>query len=307
MKHTDHWGWMLAVDIFCGGMGGGMLFVAGTAGLLRGAFVFPWQALLAAPLMLALGSSFLILELGRPLQAWRVFLNPKAILTVGAWNMLVAMGAGLLYATFGLPWIPWAGVVPLRQIVALVCALVGLVVSVYPGVLLARHKSRPLWSGPGIAVLFLTSSLATALAAHLIFAWWFPLADVGVRGLLPWMLAALLAAQLLLWPLYVWIKRTGTTRREALAVQPWINGKRAAAFWGLLLGLGTLAPLLLVSLGTSRGVQVAAAGLVLFGGITLRWMVVAAGDFRTWLPGEEAYRARLPKGEEAFLKAWKTR
>jgi len=46
------------------------------------------------------------------------------------------------------------------------------------------------------------------------------------------------------------------------------------------------------------------AVLVLFGGAVLRYMVVASGQDRTWLVGEQAYNARLPHGDEAFLKMW---
>jgi protein NrfD len=44
--------------------------------------------------------------------------------------------------------------------------------------------------------------------------------------------------------------------------------------------------------------------LVLVGGVVMRCLVVYAGEDRTWMPGEQKYRKRLPTGDEPFLKAW---
>lgn len=304
MKHRDEtWGWMLAVDFFFAGMGGGMLLIAGMVDLFLGAGKTSVLGSFLGPLCIAIGASFLILELGRPFQSWRVFMNPKAILTFGAWNMLLAIVCGFAYASFGIGVFPWSEWVMARKILALVSALTGLVVATYPGVLLARHKSRPFWNGPGIMVLFLISSLVTGVAAHilsdLILA--APVTDV-LTGL-PWLAAGLLGFQLLCWLGYIWIKVSGTTAREAAAARRWLTGDLAPAFqFGLLL-LGTLLPLVLVLLPAAV-LKGTGAGLVLLGGMLMRWLVVKSGEERTWLPGEEKYRARLPMGHEEFLKAW---
>jgi len=162
MKHKDiTWGWMLAVDFFFAGMGGAMLLITGITGIFLGEGKTSLLGNIIAPVFIGIGASFLILELGRPLQAWRVFLSPKAILTIGAWCMLLAIGFGLGYASFGIQSLPWSGWIVLRKILAVLCALFGLAVAIYPGLLLSRHKARPFWTGPGMMVLFLVSSLAT--------------------------------------------------------------------------------------------------------------------------------------------------
>jgi hypothetical protein len=55
---------------------------------------------------------------------------------------------------------------------------------------------------------------------------------------------------------------------------------------------------------TSQPAVTVGAVLVVLGGLLMRWMVVHAGEHRTWLPGEQNYLSRLPEGDEAFLKAW---
>jgi len=231
MKHNDNtWGWMLAADFFCAGMGGGMLLIAGVVDLFLGNGHTSLPANILAPLLVAAGAGLLILELGKPLRAWRVFLNPRAILTFGAWCMTLAIGFGLVYASFGILALPWSGWAVVRQILAGLCAAAGLIVATYPGVLLGRHKARPFWTGPGMMVLFLISSLVTASAAHLLFGLVWPPQTGGLQTALPGLLGGLLAFQLLLWPAYLWIKRSGTTEREAQAAAAWIMGEFSQPF-----------------------------------------------------------------------------
>jgi len=300
MKHKETtWGWMLAVDFFFAGMGGAMIVATGISYLFFGDALTSLIGNFAGPVFVAVGAGFLILELGRPFQAWRVFMNPKAILTFGAWNMTLAIGCGFILASFGIESLPWAGWSWAQSILAVLCVLFGLVVATYPGVLLARHKGRPFWTGPGIVSLFLLSSLVTGLAAH-------DLANIIAANASKFngLLAGLLALQIVLWALYIYVKSTGSTDREAIAVQRWLRGDLAAVFWVFLLGLGSLVPLVLFLL-SSNSTAALASILVLFGGAWMRWAVVESGAYRTWLPGEEFYLSRLPKGDEAFLKALK--
>jgi len=309
-KH-EGWGWMLAVDFFFAGMGGGMLVLAGIVELFVGEGRTSFAGNLLGPVFMGVGCCFLVLELGRPLQAWRVFMNPRAILTAGAWIMTLAMIAGLGYAAFGLDpaWFgratfPWQQELSLvRKILAVVCVLTGLVVATYPGALLARHKGRPFWVGPGLIPLFLISSLVTGVAAHFLSG--FALAPgvySPVWSSLPSLAAGLLFFQLLFWIGYLYVKRTGATVAEAASAQKWISGENSASFkFGFMLA-GTIVPLILL-LQPLPALQALGSVLVLVGGVVMRCMVVNAGRDRTWLPGEQKYRGRLPHGDEAFLRA----
>lgn len=301
--HEDTWGWMLAVDFFFAGMGGGMLLIAGVVEWFFGPGRLSWLALLIGPACIALGAGFLILELGKPLRAWRVFMNPKAILTIGAWFMLLAIGSGFIYASFFFNIFPWSASDGGRSFFAIASGLCGLVVAGYPGVLLGRHKARPFWNGPGIMVLFFLSSLLTGAAAHLLCALFvFPSVVDAMSSILR-STAVMLALQLLFWPLYLWIKQTGATDREAKTAQKWVKGDKSLLFWGGLVLIGSLVPVVIIGFGTAITIALAAI-MAIGGGILMRLLVVYSGGDRTWLPGEEVYRARLPGGEEAFLKAW---
>jgi len=312
-KH-DTWGWMLAVDFFFAGMGAAMLVIAGIADLFFDAGQTSLLGNILAPCFVALGAGLLILELGRPFQAWRVFMNFKAILTVGAWCMTLCIIFGFIYASFGIRVFPWSDWVALRKIVAIICLLVGLVVAIYPGILLGRHKSRPLWTGPGMMILFFLSSVITGAAAHLICSLlsspiWvrfgiLPPAEGTVMSAIPGLLAALLLIQLLFWFGYMWIKISGTTEREAKAARRWTSGNYAVAFKVGFMLFGTLIPLILF-LFSGPIVYALGSLLAIIGGLIMRNLVVYSGQDRTWLPGEEEFRSRLPLGDERFMKVLK--
>lgn len=306
MRYKDEgWGWMLAADFFLAGMGGGMLIIAGLADLFIGGGRTSLLGNVLAPVFIAAGPALLILELGRPFQALRVFLNPKAILTIGAWSMSFAIAAGFAFASFGIDWFPWSGSVFLRKLLAVICALFGLIVATYPGILLGRHKSRPFWNGPGMVTLFFLSSLVTGAVAHSLsgMLWDAPVMDT--LHSFPLLTAGLLGMQLLLWFSYIGVKRGGT-EAEAAAARRWTDGDYSISFKVGIIFVGIVLPLVFV---TASGTVAQALGalFVLLGNYIMRLKVVASGEERIWLPGEQEYRSRLPLGDEAFLKAWNSK
>ena len=304
MSHREEgWNWILAVDFFFAGMGGAMLVIAGIVDLFVAGGETSLLGNFLGPVFMSAGSGILILDLGRPFQAWRVFMNPKAILTIGARVMTVSIIVGLAYTSFGISMLPWSGMIVLRKLLAVVCILTGLVVAIYPSFVLGRNKGRPFWSGSGLLSLFLISSFATAASAHILSGMILPPALQAAQGSLPGVTALLLACQLLFWGAYLWVKRSGATAPEAVAAEQWISGKFAAPFKTGFLLAGTLLPLVLLLVPMALA-QAAGALLVLAGGLLMRILVVYAGEERTWLPGEKRYKSRLPGGDEAFLKAW---
>jgi formate-dependent nitrite reductase membrane component NrfD len=284
-------------------MGGAMLLIAGVSDLALGVVKTSLLGNIAAPLFIALGASLLILELGRPFQAWRVFLNPKAILTIGAWTMLVAIGLGLFYASFGIQGMPWSNWIALRKFIALLLILSGLIMATYPGILLGRHKSRPFWTGPAMMMLFLLSSLITGLVAHILSSVILPPTSGDLTNSLKWLVVIFLGMQMLFWIGYLWVKYTGTTEREAIAAKKWIQGNSSYLFWIGFILMGSLLPIILLIL-PAKIYLVLGSVLALLGGALMRLMVIDSGKERTWLPGEIAYRTKLPTGTEEFLKAW---
>lgn len=303
MKYKDEgWGWLLAADFFLAGMGGGMLIIAGLVDLFIGAGRTSLVGNLLAPVFIAAGPVLLILELGRPFQALRVFMNPKSILTIGSWSMSFAIIAGFVFASFGIDLFPWSDMVVLRKILAVICIALGVIVATYPGILLGRLKSRPFWNGPGMVTLFLLSSLVTGAAAHIIsgVVWNAPTMDTLNSFSL--FIVSLLGMQLIMWFSYIWVKRSGT-EMEAAAAQMWTDGDFSISFKVGIIFLGIVLPLVFVTVSGTTA-HVLGALFILLGNLIMRLAVVSSGNERTWIPGEQLYRSRLPHGNEAFLKAW---
>lgn len=290
---------MLAADFFLAGMGAAALVLAAIADL-SGALPVSLATRLLAPVLIACGAGLLVFELGHPFQGWRVFLNPKAILTFGAWNMTFAICLGGVNALGYIPWVAQRVSVltdpSLRTALSVLLLLTGSIVASYPGVLLARHNSRPLWAGPGIAVLFIVSSFLTGTALHMAANFFF---HVNRADGLRWVELGLAAAQTILWPVYLYVKISGTTTHEAASARKWASGPFAVSFWLGLFGGGSLLPMLLLLFAPQ--LALVSALLAMVGGWLLRHMVVHSGQDRTWIEGEERYLSRLPKGDELFM------
>jgi protein NrfD len=309
MKEKHYWGWPVAGYLFLGGLGGGMTIVSTAADLLwgqGGPFAF---GNLAASILIGVGSGLLIFELGRPFRFWRVFSTQKAVMTVGAWLLGLLIVTGVAYFSFWLPFLPWSGLVFLRQILSVINLFLGVGVVTYTGVLLGSMKARPFWNSPALPVLFAVSGLSTGIAAQTLLAGFWPwqgnLADISqASSFLHHLDAGLLAFEVLILTVYVWMMLAWAREESGRAAARWLVGSYALSFWGGLVGLGLLLPLVLYLLGGQA--VVIAPVCVITGGAFLRFLVVYS-DARPWLPGEEKYRSRLPHGDEAFLKALKTK
>lgn len=301
-KH-DIWDWMLAVDFFFSGMGAAMLLFAGIAEFVLENTYLSTIGVLAGAISIMIGSGILIFELGRPFQSWRVFMKPNTLMSFGAWNMTIAIGAGLLLATTWIDFFPWFGIMWIRKLSALGCIVTGFIVAVYPGILLAIHKARPFWTGPGMIVLFFVSSLLTALAGFMLCGLFGEVSPI-VYGVFPYLAAGLCFFQLVIWIGYVWTKSSGVNDKEAIATQRWISGNYASPFKIGFLLMGTAVPFVLFVIPNIIAITIGSI-LTILGGLIMRNLVIYAGQDRTWLPGEVVYRTKLPHGDEAFLqKIW---
>jgi len=97
---------------------------------------------------------------------------------------------------------------------------------------------------------------------------WLIRADIGLLAVELLMLGLLLVGLLT------------ATASHAAAFELLMSGRFAVAFWGVLVVLGILLPLLLQALELSHRIPhtVLPALLVLVGGYTLRWLMVNAGQ-----------------------------
>lgn len=308
MKKELTWSWPIASYLFLGGLGGGIAIISAIADIfLDVGGIFAMGPLIAA-VLIALGSGLLVFELGVPFRFWRVIITKKiAEMTVGAWMLSLLMVSGLIYSSFWLDFLPWYGMEVPRLIFAWICLILGVGVSLYTGVFLGTMKSRPFWNGPTLPVIFLILSLSTGTAAQvLIINFWRFSGTAGQIGEIISILAAanigLLIFELIVLLLYVIMMRTSVAVYTSRQAASWLNGSKAIPFWGGVVLAGIILPIILYSLQAAAA-AIAAAFLVLVGGVVLRFLVVYTED-RLMLPGEEEFLYWLPNGDEKFISEW---
>ena len=268
-------------------------------------------------LNLGMGALFLDLEHKLYVWAVYLTFQPASPMSWGSWVLILVFPVLLVSALIRLPqaW-PWLGEkVPalgrasdwllhrpgaIRLLGASNLGL-GIGLGIYTGILLNTMVARPLWNTAILGPLFLFSGLSAAAAlVHLVSGL---MRSPAPRTMLGGALSALaqpltatapdhrnaaaltradvafLAVELVLIVL-MFIGLTSSSASHIAAAQLLITGPYAAVFWVGVVAIGILIPLLLQLLELSQRVRHTAipALLVLAGGITLRWVMVSAGQ-----------------------------
>jgi protein NrfD len=266
----EEWGWLLALDLFFAGMGGGLF-------LLCLIFNLPPSVALLSVGLVVLGAMVLIVELGRPLRAWRALCKPfSSWISRGVMFVTLFIVFGALYnaPAFGsLSWLVPAGDTARRTIGA-IAGISALFVTLYPGFVLAASPSIPFWNSPLLPVLFAFHSLMAASGLLFLIA---PLglADAHLEPIRYWG-AILIVVNLALGAMYLANAKTvGLAAREA--VRRLNQGSLGLAFnLGVIL-LGMIVPLSVVLWMPSA---IALAGLcILVGSLLFRYCVLKAGVY----------------------------
>lgn len=279
--HAAHWGWMIALYFFLGGLSGASYVIAVLAGFARGesfrSTVRTGRYLSLAALIP--GGLLLIADLGKSAR----FLNMMRVIkfrspmSLGSWGLAAfgmfstlsvsiqmaedgKLGDGLLASL-------------IRRLPGRMIGLVGMLpaffVSGYTGVLLGI-TAIPIWARNGLLMgpLFICSSMSTAAAAILLAKPGETESDAALHRVEETAAVAELA-----------VLAASAVVLGSLA-EPMRQGKRGRAFvWGTLVaGLGL--PLLLNRVSRRpgwRGLSTIASMLALTGGILLRFTIVDAG------------------------------
>ncbi|NMA68404.1 MAG: polysulfide reductase NrfD [Desulfitobacterium sp.] len=160
-----HWGWLIAIYLFLGGLGAGAYLTSyaadrgwlGNSPALRRAGYF-----MSGPIV-AIGTLLLVFDLGQGLRKpWllvRLVVNVKSsVMTWGVWILAFFIVVSLLIAL--LIWMK-------REVPAIlthVGAVLALATCAYTGLLLAVVEAFPLWNNYLLPVLFVVSALSTGLS-----------------------------------------------------------------------------------------------------------------------------------------------
>jgi phenylacetyl-CoA:acceptor oxidoreductase subunit 2 len=246
-----HWDARAAGNFICGGAGSGLLVFTALSDAQGPALA---MLVLAGVALVGLGLFCVWLEIGRPLRALHVFINPRT-----SWMAREACVAALLFP-LGLAIVAGAqGLVPIfagaRALLPVVGAL-AVLFAYCQGRMLTQARGIPAWREPLVAPLLVVTALVEG--GGLFFA-----SDAWHRqGTEPLfvLFGTLVLARVLVWLVYRWRVAAGVDRRALEAIDD-------AGLWLQL--VGTLVPLVLVGAAAlvamdtdTRSLLAAVAGLL---------------------------------------------
>ena len=289
------WGWEVPVYLFLGGWVAGAMVLSGW--LLRRGLVeerpsvvraLPWIGLV----LISLGMGALFLDLEHRLYVWRMYttFQPTSPMSWGGWILLgvypvlALTGVATVPAALADAWAPLGALArrlrapAARDLLGLANIAIGVGLGVYTGILLSSLGARPLWASGALGPLFLVSGLSTGAAfAHLIAR------DPDEQSTLLRSDNLFLVTELALIALFlIGLSSAGAAPAQAAGLL--LGGPYTAAFWVLVVGLGIALPLAIQSLMAAGrvGHTLVAPLLVIGGGLALRFVIVAAGQFSAW-------------------------
>ena len=293
------WSWQIPVYLFLGG------WVAGNM-LLTGYFMLGGRHSRRSPLLsalpgvslvlLSLGMLALFLDLEHKRFVWRLYTTFQwtSPMSWGSWILL------LVYPVLVLTWLvrPPTVLEDLSQtveritttlqgrrdtvrIIGITSMVLGVALGVYTGILLSSLGARPLWNSGVLGVLFLASGVSAAAAfGHLVTR------SPDERALTVRIDNVVLASELGILALFLMGLLAGSAPQVEAAML-FLGGPYTAPFWVLVIGLGIVIPLIIQLLAARHLIQHTpiAPIMVMAGGLALRWVLVAAGQFSHWAHG----------------------
>ncbi|MBF0240099.1 MAG: polysulfide reductase NrfD [SAR324 cluster bacterium] len=300
LPHLHIWGWEVPIYLFLGGLSAGLLIITAAMILMRKGGIFSKDepseeysmavkiGSVLSPVLLGIGMFFLFLDLEYKIHVWRFYTNfvYTSPMSWGSWMLIIffpvsAMQALVVNREYLLQIRQAEPLIPLTKWlethlnkIAAINFHMGVGVGVYTGVLLSSFYARPLWSSSILGFVFLLSGLSSAAALLVLLA---PRTEKGLYSKIDMYMIALEGFAVTLFIV------GGITASENVkdAMIFLIGGSRYTPwFWIVVVLGGMLIPLLLETLEVMERIRfsVLVPLLVLLGGISLRFIIVYAGQ-----------------------------
>ena len=273
------WRWLIAAYLFLAGVGGGAYltgFIAEVAGGPEWVIVSKIGAALGVPCVL-IGTMFLLADLGTPMNAWRVWMKPKTSWIARGTIIIVLF---MIFAAIHTGWWVWPFAGPLsenesaRQFIGCLGAIFAFLTVIYTGLLLGYSQPIALWNTALLPVLFFVSAVSTGIMAIMLIG-----SQTGVDAAQLALLSSIDALLLVfeLFVLIVFLYNAYRTIESRYSAKRILAGPVAPAFWLGVVACGLVIPFFLETQFESGTAEVLAAILGLFGGLCLRFSILAGG------------------------------
>ncbi|MDY7041316.1 MAG: NrfD/PsrC family molybdoenzyme membrane anchor subunit [Chloroflexota bacterium] len=270
------WGGYISSEMSLEGVGG-VVFILGILAGREGNPTLALAAMIAGLVAVLLATLILIVDLGSPLRAFFVFLNPRSPMSLGAYMLVFFSAFGVLTTAF---WVfNWPKGV-LYLVVAILASFFAIAVVLYPGFLMGIAKGVPFWHRSLLPVVFSAMAAAGGLALFLALLAVLNMAGVGTTGMFgqlsvvaQWTLGAVVVAALIMASVMFLVRATPTGVRSVYALTS--NG---LFWWGVVLGV--LLPVIVLAFGASAGRPALALVVGIFtvaGWFVFRHLFIVAG------------------------------
>jgi formate-dependent nitrite reductase membrane component NrfD len=239
---------------------------------------------------IAVGGAILVIDLGRPLQFWRAFVNVRTSwISWGAWSDLIFLVvAGLLVLPAldlggsepfsGLGWDPHGGDGG-GLALEIIAGVAAVVVMTYAGAVLARPRAIPYWNSPAVPLQFLASSAAMSVATVLLVE---VIAGEPVSSGQMVLLGLLTAAMAVAIGVHLSTRADAPGKAESL--RRLLRGQHRFVFVWVVCIAGTVLPVVLAFVGAGAAeardaLAVICCVLLVPGGFLLRLMTLRVGIY----------------------------
>lgn len=293
--HLSLWEFPISLYLFLGGLSAGILLFSAILHLINKEDEFKGAAKWApiiVPFALALGLLALIYDLGNPFYSWKLYttIRIESPMSWGAWVLLIVTPMSILWVITYLrelfPVIKYEKykmsflykveefAIKNKKYMALALLPLTVILGIYTGILLSAFNARPLWNNAILGPLFFVSGLSTAAATVILFAksaherHWFSKIDI---------LLIVIEIGLII---HLIMGYYAGTEMQIEAVKILVGGDFTTMFFGFLVVLGLLVPLILevFELAGFKVPVVIPAILILIGGLVFRVLMVEAGQ-----------------------------
>lgn len=244
-----------------------------------------WASLLAV-VMAACGGLLLMVEAGNKAKAYLIIANPASLASKNAVMMTLFMGLAVIYASFFFDFIPWAGLVGLKTVTAILGIIAALMAVIIPAFELGEARARAFWNTSALVPVFLITSTVSGLATLILVASVMGLTGNAAIDIVDKALFAFIVMQLVsVWAYVRGMEHTGAEEAR-LAAENILHGSFKGSFWGGVMIVGTIIPMPMFLFTGTPTILIIKAVLILIGGVCFRTVILEAA-VRKSIPGEE--------------------
>ena len=167
LERQDTFGWLISVEVFLVGAGGGAYLFGFIYHLLGIYQRIAKTGMIFGICLVMIGAVLLFIELGKKKRFYRVAFNSSSWIARGSWFLTIYIVFGLVYLSSAYVGYLDIEAAPAKTI-GVIAALFAIFVMSYTGFLFGAIKRVPLWNSSGLSLLFFFSSLYTGKAIILL-------------------------------------------------------------------------------------------------------------------------------------------